>query len=51
MKNKRDLLAQKRRDKRDRLKPFLEEVRTNMEHSAVQTISVFGDSDVGVTPI
>lgn len=51
LKNKRDLLAQKRREKRSRLKPFLDEIRTDIESSTIQDINVFEDGDVKITSI
>lgn len=51
LRNKKDLLAQKRREKRDRLKPFLEQVRADIDSSTAQSISILGDSDVKITPL
>ena len=51
LKNKRDLLSQKRRDKRNRLKPFLEEIKADIESSVTQSISVFDGGDVKITPL
>lgn len=51
LKNKKDLLSQKRRDKREKLKPFLEEIKADAKFSVSQSISVFEGSDVKITPL